>query len=373
MKSFLKPAAHRMVTLLLAALFWALAGCNLSETKTEGISGNSESITLMTWNLHNLFDGKDDGTEYDEYRESAGWTKEKYRGRINAINAAIEKIEPRPDVIIVQEIENSQVLDDIADSFTGRFWNHFANNPGAALGLGIISRFPLEVRAHSITINTDTTPRPVLEARIQTKTEEFVVFACHWKSKLGGDDVTENVRRASARVILRRIRELWETEPDLGIIVAGDLNENHDEFFRQGAAKICALLPDDPYCALLSGYSGADVQSYANRQNDFLIISKNSPPAARHFPGESIVFYSPWTSDLENGSYYYKRNWETIDHFLLTKQFFNNTGWDYEKAEVVNYQPFGNANGIPVSYSIRTGAGLSDHLPLLITLKMNSD
>jgi hypothetical protein len=107
-------------------------------------------------------------------------------------------------------------------------------------------------------------------------------------------------------------------------------------------------------------------------QKDFIILSKNKPPQAVHFPKESIVLYSPWTKDLENGSYYYKYNWETIDHFLLSGQFFNNSGWVFEKAAVVNYQPFASSGGLPVPYNLRTGAGLSDHLPLLLTLKMTA-
>ncbi|MDR1868393.1 MAG: endonuclease/exonuclease/phosphatase family protein, partial [Treponema sp.] len=175
-------------------------------------------------------------------------------------------------------------------------------------------------------------------------------------------------RRASARVILRRIRELWENEPELGVIVAGDLNENHDEFFRQNAEIISALLPDDPFSAQLTGCVGADGED-PSRQKDFIILSKNKPPEPVNFPDGSIVLFSPWLKDIEDGSYYYKNDWETIDHFLISKQFFNNSGLEYERALAANFQPFTNAAGTPVSYNQRTGTGLSDHLPLLLTLK----
>jgi endonuclease/exonuclease/phosphatase family metal-dependent hydrolase len=356
--------------LLFAAVFLAAAGCNVSEPRAEEET-TPRSITLMTWNVNNLFDGKDNGFEYDEFLESAGWSTEKYRGRINAISAAIETIKPLPDVIILQEIESLTVFEDIALSISGDYsWSHFAGNPGAALGVGILSRLPLvEAKAHSITIGGDTTPRPVLEARIEVEEGAFVVFACHWKSKLGGDDVTENIRRASARVILRRIRELWVDEPDIGVIIAGDLNENHDEFYRQGAGVICALLPDDPYCAQLTGCTGKNGEENSSLQKDFIVLSKYAPPAPVHFPKDAIALFSPWLRDLENGSYFYKYNWETIDHFLISRQFFDNALWEYEGTRIANDQPFTNASGIPVSYNVRTGNGLSDHLPLLLSLK----
>jgi len=353
--------------LFFTVVFLSAAGCSISEPEAEEERA-PRSITLMTWNVHNLFDGEDNGFEYDEFLESSGWSTEKYSGRINAVSSAIETVEPLPDVILFQEIESLKILEDIALSMSGGYsWSHFASNPGAALGVGILSRLPLvEAKAHSITIGGDTTPRPVLEARIEAEEGAFVVFACHWKSKIGGDDVTENVRRASARVILRRIRELWINEPELGVIIAGDLNENHDEFYRQGAGVICALLPDDPDCALLTGCVGENSEG---RQKDFIVISEHTPPAPVHFPEDAIVLFSPWLRGLESGSYFYKNDWETIDHFLVSRQFFDNALWEYEGTRVVNDQPFANSSGIPVSYNMRTGNGLSDHLPLLLTLK----
>jgi endonuclease/exonuclease/phosphatase family metal-dependent hydrolase len=339
-----------------------LLGCSVSETVEIEDSG---TITLMTWNVHNLFDGKDDGYEYDEFLQSAGWSQEKYMSRINNISDAISKLIPMPDILMLEEIESLVILDDLSISLPkGYSWSHFANNPGAAAGLGILSRLPLtDTKAHSIAIDGETTPRPVLEARVQTEEKDIILFACHWKSKIGGDDVTENVRKSSARVILRRIREINENEPDTGYIIAGDLNENHDEFYRQGAGAICALIPDDPYCVKLSNVN-------VEGQKDFLIITGNRPPVPVHFPAGSITLFSPWVRELENGSYSYKRNWETIDHFLISKQFFNDSGWEYEKVLIVNFPPFAGSDGVPVPYNVKTGLGMSDHLPLLLTIKL---
>ena len=357
---FFKKAAAVLV------VFLFISGCYFSGTEAEE-KPSGRSLTLMTWNVQNLFDGKDNGYEYVEFLESSGWSAEKYMGRINSISAAIESINPKPDIMIFQEIESLEILKDLALSLSdGYNWSHFGNNPGAALGLGILSRVPLsDNKVHSITIDSGTIPRPVLEIRIDTDEASFIIFACHWKSKLGDEFVTENIRKSSARVILRRIRELWQNEPELGIIVCGDLNENHDEFFRENAKMICALVPDDIYCAAMADYSGG----VTGQQKDFLIISKNNPPSPVHFPDDAIVFFSPWTDELENGSYYYKNNWETIDHFLLSPQFFNNKNWEYSGAIAANFQPFVNSKGTPFFYNARTGTGLSDHLPLLIILK----
>jgi endonuclease/exonuclease/phosphatase family metal-dependent hydrolase len=243
-----------------------------------------------------------------------------------------------------------------------------------ALGVGLLSRFPLsETKSHSVYIDGVIAPRPMLEARVSVEGLPLVLFVCHWKSKLGGEDTTEGTRRASARIILRRMRELLESEPDLPVIVTGDLNENHDEFYRRSGTAISALLPDDPRSAELTGLYGLDKDNsnIAELQKDFIILSKNKPPETRYFPSGVLALYSPWDSELQDGSYLYKNAWETIDHFLLSVQLFSGTGWSFENCEVVNSPPFANTNGHPVSYNPRTGYGMSDHLPLLLTLKVN--
>jgi endonuclease/exonuclease/phosphatase family metal-dependent hydrolase len=232
----------------------------------------------------------------------------------------------------------------------------FANNPGASLGLGVLSRYPLaETRVHSARSGGETVPRPVLEIRIEPGGKPLVFFLCHWKSKLGGD--TEPARRSSARIILRRLQELRLEEPETPVIIMGDLNENYDEFYRQNGTLLSALLPDDPDAAKLA----------ADRAGESLILSGEKPPLARHF--DSPALYSPWGRELEGGSYYYKAAWETIDHFLLNEALFDGTGWDFESCRVINQSPFVNSAGHPDAYTPRTGRGLSDHLPLVLVLR----
>jgi endonuclease/exonuclease/phosphatase family metal-dependent hydrolase len=230
------------------------------------------------------------------------------------------------------------------------------------LGIGVVSRFPLtEARAHSITVDKETAPRPVLEVHLEPWGKPLVFFICHWKSKLGGDDATESLRRASARVIQRRLVELQTEKPQVPVIIMGDLNENHDEFYRSNGSSVTALRLDAREAAELAGTSGT--------QGDFLILSKEKPPNAGYFDSSIPVLYTPWENELADGSYYYRNSWETIDHFLLSDGLFDNNGWDFDTCLVLNQPPFTNASGTPNSYNPRTGYGLSDHLPLMLYLK----
>jgi len=378
-----------LCAVVLLALATGCTECDIPGTEMK-IPEKSDSIAIMTWNVQALFDGIDEGTEYDDYRESAGWTQEKYRGRLNIIAGAIGGMGRKPDVIAMQELESAVVVNDLAAALAaqGYGWTHFAHIPGMSLGVGLLSRYPLTgAKSHSVNIDGDIAPRPMLEVRINTAANasgdetgvggsSLALFVCHWKSKLGSEEATEKTRRASARIILRRLRELKETDPDLPAIIMGDLNENYDEFYRRNGTAISALLPDDPRAAEFADLYGLDesnpdiVTIIGELQKDFIILSKSKPPEARYFPAGVLTLYSPWAAELQDGSYYYKNDWETIDHFLLSPQLFNGTGWDFENCEVVNSPPFASAKGFPVSYNPRTGSGMSDHLPLLLLLKM---
>ncbi|GHT59788.1 endonuclease [Spirochaetia bacterium] len=328
----------------------------------------------MTWNVQALFDGTEHGGEYDEYRDSTGWSAEKYSARLNAIGKGLSQglAKDAPDILALMEVENAQVLEDLARGPLSKYgykWTSFANNPGMSLGVGVLSRFPLTLtRAHSFSGKDESTPRPVLEVWVQPKDAPLALFICHWKSKVGGDEATESLRRASARLILRRLREIGQEQPGTPVLIMGDLNENYDEFSKQAGKFLSALMPDDPEAAKLAGFD--DASGEGAKQMDFLVLSENKPPASSYFGPEAMALYSPWHNELTDGSYYYKKAWETIDHFLLNGALFDGTGWDFKDCTVIKGEPFTNSRGLPAAYNPRTGVGLSDHLPLLLTLEV---
>ncbi|MDR2619268.1 MAG: endonuclease/exonuclease/phosphatase family protein [Treponema sp.] len=358
---------------VLAALFCAagvfcLSGCAVVSGNRSGGSAleGSEIFTAAVWNLQALFDGDEAGNEYNEYRVSSGWNREKYEARINAFGRAIARIGGSgPDFAGLVEIENAQVLEDLARAAVkGKTWTSFAGVPGMSLGVGAVSRYPFEeTRVHSISSPGGTPPRPILELRLKVRDRPLVFFVCHWKSKLEGDAATESLRRASAKIIQRRLREIREEDPETPVIVMGDLNENYDEFYRFAGTAVRALLPDDPVAAELAAKE--------NGAWDFLVLSGEKPPRSRFFPSVPAL-YSPWENELANGSFFYKNNWETIDHFLLSDGLFDGKDWEFSDCQVLDQPPFAGASGRPAPYLPRNGLGLTDHLPLLLTLEMAS-
>jgi endonuclease/exonuclease/phosphatase family metal-dependent hydrolase len=369
-RRFIIPAGVLSFTLL------CLWGCDAfpAVRSTRGEPGDY-TLSIVTWNVQALFDGTDHGAEYDEYLTSAGWSEEKYAARLTSLAQAIDKMDEKtPDVLAFQELERREILEDLVK---GPLLKHgykqifFANNPGASLGIGVISRFPFsQTMAHSISENGAVNPRPILELWLHPEDKPMVLFICHWKSKLGGSDETEILRRASARIILRRLGEIEAQYPDMPVIIMGDLNENYDEFYRLAGTSISALLPDDPRAAELTGLRGEEASGREAIPLDFLVLSRQKPPRAEYFAAPAVTLYSPWGNELQRGSYNYKNEWETIDHFLFTGTLFDNRGWEFDTCTVLTQPPFTNASSYPNAYYPRTGHGLSDHLPLLLRISL---
>jgi endonuclease/exonuclease/phosphatase family metal-dependent hydrolase len=357
----------------------ALLGASCETAAGETAGKDPEKLDILSWNVQALFDGEESGSEYDDYGETAGWSAEKYAARLTSIAKGIGQVPAGfPDILALVEIENPQTLRDLAESLASlggskaRYrYNFFANVSGMSLGLGILSKFPLSRQAaHSFSAEKDTTPRPVAEVWVEAGGAPLALFVCHWKSKLGGDEETEGQRRASARLILRRVREIEAEAPGTAVMVMGDLNENHDEYYRQAGGYICALLPDDPKAAQHAGLYRDGGAEAALVQEDFLVLSGLKPPRSSYFAEGAAVFYSPWGRELKKGSYFYNNDWETIDHFLLGPAFFDGRDWEFNDGETLDMEPFVNTQGTPNLYNTRTGGGLSDHLPLYLSLKL---
>ncbi|MDR1362949.1 MAG: endonuclease/exonuclease/phosphatase family protein [Spirochaetaceae bacterium] len=340
---------------------------------TDGADGHkATNLSIATWNVQALFDGQDNGIEYEEYRAANGWNDEKYRARLNNISKALKTIEKKgPDIIALIEVEKSDILKQLAQDYlaeSGYKYSAFAGLPGYSLGVGVLSRHPLtKTRSHSSNTGGAILPRPVVEVWVEAEGLPIVIFICHWKSKLGGDLDTEPLRRAAARVVLRRVNTIKQENPDIPIMVLGDLNENHDEFIRHDGELLCALLPDSPEAAKLAGYEHETADEPREAQ-DFFILSTEKPPQSAFFSNAEGIFYTPWGTELEKGTYYYSGGWETIDHVLLNKALFDSTGWEFKDAAVMDGEPFVNTKDEPDQYNTRSGYGLSDHLPLLLTL-----
>ncbi len=336
-------------------------------------AGTSTSLTIMSYNVENLFDDVRDGTEYREFDPGRGrWNGESFLLRIKALSEVVRKsVAGGPDILLLQEVENGHALQVLVTEGArgmGYSWYALVPKNGLAANVAIASRLPIaRVRTHAVgpwkgVKKTGVPVRDILEAQIEISGHTLYLFNNHWKSKTEGMKVTEPSRRESASVLARRIGEILAVDPAADIVAAGDMNENVDEFARVGRRYVTALMPAQDEGRGTPGAPG-------------ISLSGTAPPFAG--PAGRCVLFDPWfeVQPAERGSYAWQGDWLTVDHMLLSAGLFDRQGLSYRRSSFTALKtPFLlNERGLPRRWNDRDGKnGFSDHLPILLTLDINN-
>ncbi len=285
-------------------------------------------LRVVSWNVQTFFDGVTDGTEYAQFKGSASrWNEKKYRIRLERLSAALKALDA--DVVVLQELEKKEQLYDIFNQLSGTFrisslyrYGCFAASPGSAIGVGVLSRFPLEsASVHALDIGTERqmqpSLRPMLEVQVLRNGRKLSLFVCHWKSKLGSE--TQVWRKWQERLLSDCM--VKASASGIACLACGDCNQDIAEFASAGSGTI------------------------ALRGRQTLTVS------------------SPWLTSSDKGSYCYKGAWERIDHF------FSCGSAEVSSFCVERGGEWADSNGCPVRYDLKTGGGWSDHLPVSCTVR----
>ncbi|MCW1912160.1 endonuclease/exonuclease/phosphatase family protein [Luteolibacter sp. GHJ8] len=162
----------------------------------------------------------------------------------------------KPDILIGQELRNWQVFADLASSvpdLRAVVVSSFRNDQGAGLWpqqVGIASKLPVEATwAEAWKQSADTPPRGFSFAAVNLPAPEtgvLLVYAVHLKSNRGGGSPEQDagnyrMREESAHQLLRHIAEMERATFKgrvRGVVIAGDLNTNHDGQFGDKTLEI---------------------------------------------------------------------------------------------------------------------------------------
>ena len=327
------------------ALCTACTGCEPMTSLEE----KNITFSIAAYNVQEFFDAVDDGCEYEEFRKKNYWSKEVYELRLGRLCQVIRAL--KAEIIVLEEIENEAVLQDIVNMLSGDSWREsqqynfscFAKEPGSAIGIGVLSRFPLSgLCLHSMDIRTQLENQPSIRPIMQVQADEngrkLHIFCNHWKSKSGGKEKTEIWREWQESVLSEQLLKASKREEMFTAVLCGDFNRDIKEF------KIL----------------GNGAEGFGK------VLMRTSDPITETFNTVGVI--SPWLDEKgaiqgSTGSYYYNGEWERIDHMFL-----------YGKGEIKSFSvisngEWANENGIPLGFKIYTGSGYSDHLPLRMTVK----
>ena len=183
----------------------------------------ANQLKIASYNVENLFDLENDGSEYDEFipNSKSQWNQRNFNIKFNNLIKVINDLDA--DIIALQEIENKELIKLLSRKLPKYKYNSFVKYNESAVGLGILSKIEIKNTRH-IDIKFRTRSfRPILETTFVHENVEFKIFNNHWPSKAFG----ESYRVKYAKGLQDRIIKI---ENDYDYILLGDFNSNYDEF-----------------------------------------------------------------------------------------------------------------------------------------------
>jgi hypothetical protein len=221
----------------------------------------SHGLSIATYNMLNLFDDIVDPGKLQTPSASSLLTTEELDLKISKLARSIHDYLREPDLIAVQEVEKADLLERIAEtsSIKADYGVVFYNGPDErGINVGLMYRtdavkvLDWESR-QTCTTNDDglgpgTDPnyscvdgqnplfsrRPLVVHLEDLKSKsDFYVIVNHFKSKSEGEAVTEPRRIEQASFVGSLVQELQADNPNVKVIVLGDLNDFQDSTVEQ--------------------------------------------------------------------------------------------------------------------------------------------
>lgn len=313
--------------------------------------GDGKTV-ILSYNVQNLFDAEFDGSEYEEFIPGRSWGPELYHLRLHGLSEVIRNSSPPPDIVLLQEVEDADVLEDLCSTYLPEYgYTHrIVGGPEeSATQVALLTHLPVvAVRTHAPPVG-DHPVRNILEARVRLGGGDLILFGNHWKSRSGGGEEGDRggeLRRRTARMLRLRLEGVLREEPTARILLAGDFN-----------------------CEPSSGDGGGSRPLALGESAETIPVTESLPveggvEGVDGFPR----FFSPWALAEEGGSYRYQGRWERIDAFYLSPALLSAPGPRFEEFRLHRWEALRNREGEPLRWIREFETGFSDHLPILLIL-----
>lgn len=311
---------------------------------------------IAFYNWENLFDTIPNNPEGRDLeftpKGQRQWDGRKYWEKVGNLAFAISQFATKttpigPAIIGVSEIENRSVMEDVVRHPDLSKWNlqvvHHDSPDARGVDVGLLYNpryFKLEnVTNHRLT----TIPYRTRDQMCVVGSllgQRIAVIVNHWPSRIGGQQKSEPNRVAAATLCKSIADSLWNVDPEIGVIIMGDLNDD----------------PQDKSCAEVIG-------------------GKKNPDGV-----QAHGFFNPFWSKLDSGigTLAYKSSWNLFDQIILSGNLVNTTDdghWKFFEAKVLNFDFLKDTEGNRQGYPKRTYSagsylgGYSDHFPTEVFLR----
>ncbi len=314
-------------------LYAVLALCSCTNDVPEASSG----LSIATFNAQTLFDDVDDGDEFSPFRRHEGWSRSRYEARLARLRDLV-KSDLEVDILFLQEVESTKVLEDLLDdTMRRRGYVYYAiadiDNP---ISVGFISKYkPISVTLHRI-----EEQRIVMRAEFQVSGRQLVVYVLHAKSNLGDADENRMLRKEYASLV----NSMARGDRGAPVIVLGDFNS-------------------EPVT------DASDMLTMAGVMSGPQIAGMSSIPVSSSREGlDQYMFYDAMLDPVHpagaDGTYFHEGTFYDYDRILMNDAALE--AFPDANLRIVSAQA---QNGIyPHRYDMEEDSGLSDHFPVKLTL-----
>ncbi len=300
------------------------------------LMAGGQSHTVMSWNVENLFDCRDDSlTDDAEFLPDGerGWTPSRYWRKLDNVARTIAAVDPHkgwPPLVALMEVENDSVLHDLTRRSPLRRarYDYIMTEGPDVRGIDIALLYQPDIfrllhhrgiRIPSVEEGYRPT-RDILHATGLTPVGDTLhVLAVHLPSRSGNSRQSRNHRMLAATTLCHVLDTLHGKD----ILLMGDFNaEPDDEIFRDIHTRMRSLMPG----------------------------GKRALRQAR-------------------GTYVFQRQWSFLGHIQLTPSLAARAA---SHVRVAAFPFLLTEAGIPFR-TYRGPAyqgGISDHLPLLLELDL---
>lgn len=132
-------------------------------------------IKILSFNVENLFDGKNDGSEYKDFIiGKSSWSEAKFSAKLNKLAKFLSNT--GANIIGLQEIENYDVLKELAKKSGYKFYA-FSKEKNSPVGVGLLSNIPIIDTTFYRPVGFKS--RDILRCDFSTNNEDFSVFVVH--------------------------------------------------------------------------------------------------------------------------------------------------------------------------------------------------
>lgn len=342
----------------LSILIILLAGIINTTIAQKDIPSPRNSLTIVFYNVENLFDISNDPNTADEEflpKSPKNWNSEKYIKKITDLSQVLSSVNSKelPAFIGLAEIENRKTVEDLASSPALRKGKygivHFDSKDERGIDVALLySQDDVELldsKAIPVSFGKDIqdVTRDILYARCRIKGDNvYHIFVNHWPSRSPNEQESE-IKRVMAAIALRKeVDNILNTDNSAHIIIMGDFN-------------------DEP-----------------TNKSVFQILNATNKRKNVHYRDLFNLMYDLHNTGNE-GSITYKDNWQMFDQIIVSESVLTKGSNYYvsygdakifKSDQVLAKDPVSGTLSISRTYDgNKYTGGSSDHLPVFVIMQ----